>query len=224
MSRGVAWLAADADVEVSWLANAGPTVVWIVVLSFVFVECALIIGLFLPGDTLLLAAGVVLAEHNAEASAWWLGLTALGVAVLAYQTGYFIGHKTGTKFIARRGGKILNQANLDKARDFLDRRGLSAIILARWLPWVRTFAPLIAGAAGMDRRRFLLATVIGAVLWVPTLVLIGYYGGHVLEAIPWLHSVVLWSTIAFVLAGTVWGVWRYRQEVRKPLEEEQPVA
>lgn len=216
-------LAAENEVGVSWLADAGPTMVWIVVLSFVFVECALIIGLFLPGDTLLLAAGVILANHNAEASAWWLSLVSLLVAIVAYQVAYVIGRTSGTKFVARRGGKILNQQNLDKARAFLDRRGLAAIILARWLPWVRTFAPLIAGAARMNYRRFLLATVIGAVLWVPTLVLLGYYGGGLLEAIPWLQTVVVWGSIALVLAGTVYGVWRYRQEISKPLEEESSV-
>jgi membrane-associated protein len=216
-------LAAENEVGVSWLADAGPTMVWVVVLSFVFVECALIIGLFLPGDTLLLAAGVILANHNAEASAWWLSLVSLLVAIVAYQVAYVIGRTSGTKFVARRGGKILNQQNLDKARAFLDRRGLAAIILARWLPWVRTFAPLIAGAARMNYRRFVVATVIGAVLWVPTLVLLGYYGGDLLEAIPWLQTVVVWVSIVLVLAGTVYGVWRYRQEISKPLEEEPSV-
>lgn len=206
--------------DVSWLAEAGPTLVWVVVLSFVFIECAVIIGLFLPGDTLLFAAGVILAEHNAEASAWWLSLAALVTAVAAYIVGYYTGRKVGTRFIARRGGKVLNKENLERAREFLDRRGLIAIVLARWLPWVRTLAPLIAGAARMDLRRFVLATSIGAVLWVPTLVLLGYYGAGVLDGLPWLQDVVLWGTIAFVALGTVWGLWKYRQEVSKPLEEE----
>lgn len=208
---------------VSWLADAGPLVVWLIVLSFVFVECAIIIGLFLPGDTLLFAAGMVLAEQGAEAGAWWLSLSALGVAVVAYHVAYAIGRRYGTRFVARRGGKILNLENLDKARDFLDRRGLIALVLARWLPWIRTLAPLIAGAARMDRRRFAVSTVVGAILWVPTLVLLGFYGSHLLDGVPWLQSVVMWVTIAFVVAGTIWGVWKYRQEIRKPLEE-QPVS
>ncbi|MGH3434548.1 MAG: DedA family protein [Thermocrispum sp.] len=193
--------------------------VWIVVLSFVFVECAVIVGLFLPGDTLLFAAGVILAEHDAAAGAWWLSLVALIVAVAANQVGYLTGRKVGTRFIARRGGKILNTENLEKARDFLDRRGLLAIVLARWLPWVRTLAPLIAGAARMDPRRFMLATTVGAVLWVPTLVLLGYYGAGVLDGLPWLQDVVLWGTISGVALGTAWGIWKYRQEVSKPLED-----
>jgi membrane-associated protein len=210
--------------ELSWLAQAGPTLVWVVVLSFVFVECALIVGLFLPGDTLLFAAGVILAEHDAVESAWWLSLVALGVAIVANHVGYLIGHKVGTRFVARRGGKILNRQNLDRARDFLNRRGLFAIILARWLPWVRTLAPLIAGAASMDRRRFLLATSIGAVLWVPTLVLVGYYGSGLLDDVPWLQDLVLWGMVVCVTAGTVWGLWKYRQEISKPVEDERTAA
>lgn len=210
--------------DVSWLAQAGPTLVWVVVLSFVFIECAVIIGLFLPGDTLLFAAGVILAEHDAAAGAWWLSLVALVVAVVANQVGYITGRKVGTGFVARRGGKMLNTENLEKARAFLDRRGLVAIVLARWLPWVRTLAPLIAGAARMDQRRFLLATTIGAILWVPTLVLLGYYGAGVLDGLPWLQDLVLWGTVGVVALGTVWGIWRYRQEVSKPLEEESPVG
>lgn len=207
-----------AEVGISWLSNAGPALVWVIVLSFVFLECAVIFGLFLPGDSLLFAAGVILASHDAEGSAWWLSLVALVVAVVGNQVGYFIGRTSGTKFIARRGGKILNRENLDKARDFLDRRGFLAIVLARWIPWVRTFAPLIAGAARMESRRFMLATAIGAVLWVPTLVLLGFYGAGLLSAMPWVQTVVVWVSVAFLIAGTAYGIWRYRQDISKPLD------
>ena len=204
----------------SWLTDAGPTVVWVVVLSFVFIECSLIVGLFLPGDTLLFAAGVILADHDAEASAWWLSLVALGVAVVANHVGYLIGSKVGTRFVARRGGKILNRENLERARSFLDRRGVFAIVLARWLPWVRTLAPLVAGAAGMDKRKYLFATAVGAVLWVPTLVLLGYYGSGLLDQLPWLQELVMWGMVVCVVAGTIWGLWKYRQEIAKPVEDE----
>src|SRR5690606_26519565 len=157
-------------------------------------------------------------------SAWWLSLVALGVAIVANHVGYLIGHKVGTRFVARRGGKILNRQNLDRARDFLNRRGLFAIILARWLPWVRTLAPLIAGAASMDRRRFLLATSIGVVRWVLTPVLAGYYGSGLLDDVPWLQDLVLWGMVVCVTAGTVWGLWKYRQEISKPVEDERTAA
>ncbi|MDI5977109.1 DedA family protein [Amycolatopsis magusensis] len=207
-----------AGTGVSWLDTAGPTLVWVIVLSFVFVECALIVGLFLPGDSLLFGAGVVLAQHHAELSAWLLSLAALIVAVVGNQIGYYIGKHTGTRLVARRGGKVLNRQNLERARAFLDRRGFFAIVAARWIPWVRTLAPLIAGAARMDPKRFALATAAGGVLWVPTLVLLGYYGAGLLDVLPWLKTLVVWLSVAFFVLGTGWGFWRYRQEMKKPVD------
>lgn len=211
--------AASEGLGVSWLDTAGPVLVWVIVLSFVFVECALIIGLFLPGDSLLFAAGVVLASHGADANAWLLSLAALVVAVVGNQVGYYIGRHTGTRFIARRGGRVLNRGNLDRARAFLDRKGFFAVVAARWIPWIRTLAPLIAGAARMDPRRFLVATTLGGILWVPTLVLLGYYGAGLLDALPWLKTVVLWLSVAFFIGGTAFGIVRYRSEMRRPVDD-----
>lgn len=194
--------------------------VWLIVLGFVFTECAFVVGLFLPGDSLLFAAGVVLAQQDLEASAWALSIAATITAVVGNMLGYYIGHKTGNALIARRGGRVLNFENLARARDFLDRRGFWAIVLARWLPWIRTLAPLIAGAARMDRRRFLLATSLGGLAWVPTLVLVGFYAAGLVEDLPWLKAAALWASIAFFVVGTVWGVLRYRQEMHRPPETE----
>lgn len=212
--------AEGSGVGLDWLATAGPVLVWIVVLAFVFIECAVIIGLFLPGDSLLFGAGIILAQHGSpDLEAWALSLAALITAVAGNQVGYRIGRHTGTRFVARRGGKVLNQDNLDRARDFLNRKGFLAIVLARWIPWIRTLAPLIAGAARMDARRFMLATMAGALLWVPTLVLVGFYGAGLLEGMPWLKTTLVWASIAFFVGGTVYGIYRYRQEMRKPMEE-----
>ncbi|GAA4432681.1 DedA family protein [Actinokineospora soli] len=200
------------------LDSAGPLLVWAIVLGFVFVECAFIFGLFLPGDTLLFAAGVVLAQQGAEGQAWALCVAATVTAVAANQVGYFIGAKTGHAIITRKGGRVLNAANLAKARDFLDRRGFWAVVLARWLPWVRTLAPLIAGAAKMDARKFATATTVGALAWVPTLVLLGYYAAGLLDRIPWLQTAVVVGSVAFFVLGTGWGIWKYRQEMRKPVD------
>ncbi|NIJ14957.1 membrane-associated protein [Saccharomonospora amisosensis] len=213
-----------ASVGMDWLATAGPLLVWVIVLSFVFVECALIIGLFLPGDSLLFGAGVVLAQHGADTHAWGLSAAALVIAVVGNQVGYYVGRQTGTRFVARRGGKVLNQHNLNRARAFLNRRGFLAIVAARWIPWVRTLAPLIAGAAGMNSRRFMLATTVGAVLWVPTLVLIGYYGAGLLDVLPWLKTTLVWASVVLFLVGTVYGIWRYRQEMRRPIESDPEAA
>ncbi|WP_173125543.1 DedA family protein [Kibdelosporangium persicum] len=193
--------------------------VWLIVLSFVFIECAFVVGLFLPGDSLLFTAGLVLAQHGShDVEAWALSVTATVVAVAGNQLGYHIGRKAGTSLTGRLGGRVLTVERLGRARDFLDRRGFWAIVLARWLPWVRTLAPMIAGAAAMNPRRYMVATTVGAVLWVPTLVLVGYYAAGLLTQYPWVVTTAVVVGVAFFVVGTVWGIWRYRQEMRRPAE------
>ena len=160
----------------------------------------------------------MLASHDHQGHAWGLSLAATATAIVGNMVGYYVGHRTGHVIVARRGGRVLNHENLCRARSFLDRRGFWAIVLARWIPWIRTLAPLIAGAARMDPRRFLAATSLGGVAWVPTLVLTGYYGAGLVSGMPWLKAVVFWASIAFFVCGTVYGIWRYRQEMHQPAE------
>jgi len=202
------------------LHRAAPTTVWVIVLSFVFLECAFIVGLFLPGDSLLFAAGVVLAAHDQEVSAWLLALAATVAAVAGNQVGFMIGERTGVRILARKDGRILSRNNLDRARAFFDRWGFWSVVVARWLPWVRTLAPMIAGAAGMDNRRYITANALGAVTWVPTLLLLGYYGAGLLDALPWVRQAATVGSIAFFIVGTGYGMYRYRQEMRKPIDED----
>lgn len=203
----------------SGLDSAAPATVWIVVLGFVFLECAFIVGLFLPGDSLLLAAGVILAQHGHERGAWLLAIAASLIAVVGNQAGYLVGRYTGTRILARKDGRMLNKTNLERAGRFLDRWGFWSIVVARWIPWIRTLAPMIAGAARMDNRKFLLANAVGAAVWVPTLMMLGYYAAGLLDSIPWLRTVAVAVSIAFFVLGTGFGVWRYRQEMRRPIDE-----
>lgn len=215
-------MSSPAHLAMVSLDAAGPVTVWVVVLAMVFLECAFVVGMFLPGDTLLLGAGVVLAQGDHETSAWLLGLTATVVAVVGNQVGYLIGRYAGTRMLARRGGRILNRANLDRASAFFDRWGFWAIVVARWIPWVRTLAPMIAGAARMDNRRYILANAVGALCWVPTLILLGYYGAGLLDAVPWLKTAAAVAAVASVVLGTGYGLVRYRREVRRPVDDEAP--
>lgn len=200
----------------------GPWTVGAVVLVFLFVECAFVVGLFLPGDSLLVGAGVVLAQHDHELGTWVLAGLGLVVAAAGNQVGYRVGRYTGTRVLARREGRLLNRANLARATAFLDRWGFWAILVARWLPWVRTLAPMIAGAARMDNRRFLIANTVGALLWVPTLLLVGYYGAGLLDLLPWLGPAATVAAVLALVAGTGYGVVRYRQDVRKPVDLDAP--
>jgi membrane-associated protein len=201
------------------LDQAGPITVWAVVLVFVFFECAFVIGMFLPGDSLLLAAGVVLAHGAHEASAWTLGFVAAAVAVGGNQVGYLVGRYAGTRMLARREGRILNRTHLERAATFFERWGFWAIVVARWLPWVRTLAPMTAGAARMDNRRYIIANSVGALLWVPTLIMLGYYGAGLLDSLPWLKEVATILAVGFFVVGSGYGLFRYLQDVRKPIDE-----
>jgi membrane-associated protein len=204
------------------LESAGPVTVWVVVLSFVFLECAVVVGMFLPGDSLLFAAGVLLSEHGHERGTWLLAIVATVVAVVGNQVGYLVGRYTGTRVLARKDGRVLNRANLARATAFFDRHGFWAVLVARWLPWIRTLAPMIAGAARMDNRRFLVANAVGAVCWVPALVLLGFYGAALLEAVPWIRTAATVASVVGFVLGTAVGVYRFRQEMRRPIDEDSP--
>lgn len=202
------------------LHGAGPVTVWIVVLGFVFLECSFLIGLFLPGDSLLVTAGVVLAQHHHQGQAWSLACAATLVAVGGNQLGFVIGRRTGHRVLARKDGRVLNRRNLDRATTFFARHGFWAIVVARWIPWVRTLAPMIAGAARMNPVRYLAASSAGAIAWVPSLLLMGYYGAGLLDGMPWVKHILAWVSIVGVLGGAVYGFVRYRQELRKPVDVE----
>jgi len=201
------------------LESATPMMVWVIVLSFVFAECAFIIGLFLPGDSLLLAAGIVLAVHDNPVLVWSLAVCTSVVAILGNHTGYVIGHKTGTRVLARKDGKVLNRRNLERAGVFFEHWGFWAVAVARWIPWIRTFAPMLAGAARMDKRKFFIASSLGAIGWAPVLMFIGYYAAGLLEANPWLNTLATVLAVTMFVCGTGYGLYRYRIEMKKPIDE-----
>ena len=208
------------NLAIGFPGHAGPVTVWVVVVVFIFLECSSVVGLFLPGDSLLIAAGVVLAQRGEESSAWLLGGVATVVAVGGNQVGYLVGRYTGTRMLARKEGRVLNRANLARATAFFARWGFWAIVVARWIPWVRTLAPMIAGAARMDNGRYIGANAVGAACWVPTLILAGYYGAGLLDVLPWLKGAAAGLAIAGFVGGTAVGLYRFRKEMRRPIDEE----
>lgn len=197
------------------LETAGPVMVWTIVLTFVFIECAFIIGLFLPGDSLLFTAGIVLGQRDSAGNAWALAAAAVVVAIAGNLLGYYIGRRTGTSMVGRPGAKVLTEDRLERAREFLNRHGWWSVVLARWIPWIRTLAPLIAGAAKMNVRRYLASTAVGAIAWVPALVIAGYYGADLLRQYPWVRTSITLAGILCFVVGTAYGVVRYRQEINR---------
>jgi membrane-associated protein len=184
----------------------GTAAVYAVVIGFVFVECALLVGFFLPGDTLLFAAGLVAADAGRGVHLGWLLAGVLVAAILGEWVGYLIGARMGLPVLRRQRGRVLTPERVARAERFTERYGVLAVVAARWIPWVRTFAPLLAGATGMSRPRFLLANVVGALCWGPTLLLAGYLAASV----PWVeHVAVVVAVVAVTVTTVVGGVRRW---------------
>jgi membrane-associated protein len=189
------------------LDQLGTAAVYAVVIGFVFVECGLLVGFFLPGDTLLFAGGLVAADVARGVDLGWL-LTGVLVAAVAGETlGYVIGARMGLPVLRRRRGRVITPERVARAERFTERYGVLAIISARWIPWVRTFAPLLAGATGMTWPKFMLGNVVGALCWGPTLLLAGYLAASV----PWVEHVSLAVAAVAVTATAVVAVVRWRR-------------
>lgn len=193
------------------LAGLTATLVYLVVFGFVFVESGLLIGFLLPGDSLLFAAGLVSASDGSGVSLTVLVIGVLVAAVAGDSVGYAFGARLGRPWLERRAaGGRLDAGHLRRAEAFYARFGWFAVIAARWIPWVRTFTPVLAGAARMPYRRFLPANVAGAVVWGPGLLVIG----HLAATEPTLRHtsyVVAGSFVAASLVLAVVGVARRRR-------------
>lgn len=139
----------------------------------VFTETGLLLGFLLPGDSLLVVLGIV-----AQLSQWNVPLLLVTLsiaAILGDTVGYNIGRKAGPALFRRPDSRFFKQQYLQKAREFFEHHGGKAIIFARFMPFVRTFVPVVAGAAKMEYRRFLFFNIIGGIGWIVSMVLIGYY-------------------------------------------------
>ncbi|MEU5042847.1 DedA family protein [Streptomyces griseorubiginosus] len=148
------------------------------ILLIVFAESGLFA--FLPGDSLLFTAGLFVAQGQYISQPLWLVCALIvGAAVLGDQVGYMIGKFFGPKLFSRPNSKLFKQENLEKAHEFMDKFGPKAIVLARFVPIVRTFAPIVAGAGRMKYRTFLTYNVIGGVAWGTGVTLAGYWLGQI---------------------------------------------
>lgn len=162
--------------------------------GIVFAESGLLIGFFLPGDTLLLAAGFFAAQGKLPLL--WVILTVVVAAIIGDNVGYSIGRRTGHRIFKKKDGILFRQEYLEKAKEFYESHGGKTVTLARFIPIVRTFAPVVAGAAHMDRRRFFMFNVLGALIWGVGVILLGYFlGGLIPNIDAYLLPAVLVATI-----------------------------
>jgi membrane-associated protein len=162
-----------------WLINEFKTTIYVVLFLVIFIETGLVAMPFLPGDSLLFTAGLFAASGDLSLSLL-LGLLFIA-AVLGDNTNYWIGRKIGLKIfnIKFRGKPIVKKEYLDKTELFFEKNGTKAIIMARFVPFVRTFAPFAAGVGKMDYRRFVSFDILGGFLWIFSLTIAGYLLGEV---------------------------------------------
>jgi membrane-associated protein len=147
-------------------------------MAILFAECGLLVGFFLPGDSLLFTAGLLVA--GGLVAPLWLVLLLLPVAAVAGNlTGWWIGRKAGPAVFDRPDSRLFKARYVERAREFFDRNGGRAVVLARFVPVVRTFTTVMAGAARMDFRRFALSSLVGGVAWTTGVTLLGYWLGQV---------------------------------------------
>ncbi|MGW2423255.1 DedA family protein [Streptomyces sp. NPDC001709] len=148
-------------------------------LLIVFAESGLLIGFFLPGDSLLFTCGLLIASNQLDFPLWGaIGLICLA-AILGDQAGYMFGKKVGPSLFNRPNSRLFKQENVTKAHEFFEKYGPKSLVLARFVPIVRTFTPIIAGVSGMKYRSFLIFNVIGGTLWGAGVTLLGSWLGNI---------------------------------------------
>jgi membrane-associated protein len=150
----------------------------------IFAETGLFVGFFLPGDSLLFVTGLMIAQEEFDSPTsndpfnlvFWIVLITIA-GIIGNSVGYWFGRKTGKAIFEKRDTLLFKRKHVLQAREFYEKRGGGAVILARFLPIIRTFAPIVAGVVNMDRKKFFFYNVVGCIAWVVSMVLAGYFLG-----------------------------------------------
>ncbi|MDW4906951.1 VTT domain-containing protein [Streptomyces sp. ADMS] len=148
-------------------------------LLIVFAESGLLIGFFLPGDSLLFTAGLLITAGTLDFPLWGAVVLICVAAILGDQAGYMFGKKVGPSLFSRPDSRLFKQENVTKAHEFFEKYGPKSLVLARFVPIVRTFTPIIAGVSGMKYRSFLIFNVLGGILWGAGVTLLGSWLGNI---------------------------------------------
>ena len=189
-------------------AEYGP---WLYALMFavIFAETGLVVTPFLPGDSLLFIAGTVVASAGLNIHV--LVPLLILAAVLGDSVNYSIGHYIGPRIFDKPDSRWFKQDHLRRTQAFYDKYGGVTIIIGRFIPIIRTFAPFLAGVAGMEYRRFFAFNVVGGILWVGLLV----YAGYVFGNIPWVKDNLTWIVIGIVVVSLIPAVTTFFAERRR---------
>lgn len=199
------------DTHLSAFVQSYGTWVYALLFAIVFVETGLIVMPFLPGDSLLFVTGTLC---GAGLMSLPLAMAILvAAAILGDQTNYSIGRAVGPKVFGWQQSRWFNKAAFDAAHAFYEKHGGITIILARFMPFVRTFAPFVAGVAAMTRSKFTFFNVVGALIWVLGLTTTGYLFGN----LPWVQKnlgAIIWALILVPGLIALWGGWKAKRSAQ----------
>jgi membrane-associated protein len=175
---------------------------WVVVIAcaIIFAETGLLVGFFLPGDSLLFTAGLLVSTGKMPVNIGVLMLLLIICAFVGNQAGYMIGAKAGPAIFNKPDSKLFKKEHVENAHAFFEKHGGKALILARFVPIVRTFVPVIVGVARMNVRHFVIFNAIGAVLWAGGVTLLGYILG---DRFPWVQKNLDIIFIVIVLVSVI---------------------
>jgi len=170
----------------------------VVLVAIVYTETGLLVGFFLPGDSLLITAGLVAAAGGLNI--WWLNGLLMVAAIAGDSTGYAIGARLGPRLFTREKSLLFNPRHVERTRRFYARHGAKTIVIARFVPIVRTFAPVVAGVGQMQYRRFLVYNVAGGAGWVLSMTWAGYLLGR---AIPNIREYMFWVVLVVIVLSVI---------------------
>ena len=196
-----------------WAGTLGPWL-YVVLFAVVFCETGLVVTPFLPGDSLLFAAGALASRAGSPINLWVLIPVIFAAAVIGDSVNYEIGKWLGPKVFTRKDSWLLNQNHLHKAHAFYEKYGGKTIILARFIPIIRTFAPFVAGIGKMTYLHFISYNIIGAAMWVLLFVFGGYWFADLPLVQNHFHYVIVAIIVISVLPA-VYEVWAERRKSKK---------
>jgi membrane-associated protein len=193
----------DLPALVQWAGYVGLTII-------IFAETGLLVGFFLPGDSLLVTAGLLAADPAFGLNVWLLGLILTVAAIVGDTVGYHVGKATGPRIFTREDSLFFHKSHLLKAQAFYEKHGGKTIIIARFMPIVRTFAPVVAGVGQMRYASFLVYNVVGGVLWIWSMLIVGYVLAKTVPGVAThVEKVILVVVFLSILPGIIaW--WRNR--------------
>ena len=172
--------------------------------AIIFTETGLLIGFFLPGDSLLVTAGLLASQPEFGLNVYVMGVLLSIAAIVGDTVGYHIGKATGPRIFTREDSLFFNKRHLVRAHEFYERHGGKTIVLARFMPIIRTFAPVVAGVADMRYRDFISYNVFGGILWVWSMLFTGYFLGRLVPGIDrHIEKIIILVIFLSILPGII---------------------